>query len=303
MKILKIFGLVVGIHLFALVLIFANPGCSTTTKPPPVPSDTIARPAPAPTITVPTGAAPAPAVESPVAFNPDAPAVAAPANSGSTVRFTPTRPGSPAAAVVVPEPVTDVTPARTYTVASGDNLWSLAKKHKVTVAELAGINNLSTNAVLRPGQKLIIPAASTGKKYPGPAPATAQPAPAAPEPARAAAVKPPADAVTHVVKSGETLGAIARRYGVKQGEIAVANNIADPQKIRPGMELVIPGWQTPGGKSGKAAGRSAPEKSKSVETRTPPASSTSEVAAPPPAPAEVPVIRVDDSPIAPAPKS
>ena len=35
MKILKIFGIVVGIHLFALILIFANPGCSSTTKPTP----------------------------------------------------------------------------------------------------------------------------------------------------------------------------------------------------------------------------------------------------------------------------
>lgn len=300
MKILKIFGLVVGIHLFALILIFANPGCSTTTKPPPAPSDTIARSAPPPTITVPTGAAPAPAAEPAIAFNPDAPAVAASDGGGSSVRFTPTRPGSPAASVVVPEPVTDVTPARTYTVASGDNLWTLARKHKVTVAELAGINHLSTNAVLRPGQKLIIPATSTGNKYTGAA--TASPAPAAPEPARAAAPKPAGDAVTHVVKSGETLGAIARRYGVKQGEIAVANNIADPQKIRPGMELVIPGWQAPGGKSGKTAAKPAAEKSRSVEPRSPAAAGTSEIVVPPAAPAEVPVIRVDDSPITPAPK-
>ena len=40
MKILKIFGVVVGIHLFALLLIFANPGCSSTSKPPPAPNIT-----------------------------------------------------------------------------------------------------------------------------------------------------------------------------------------------------------------------------------------------------------------------
>ena len=40
MKILKIFGLVVGIHVAALILIFANPGCSSSTKPAPSPGDT-----------------------------------------------------------------------------------------------------------------------------------------------------------------------------------------------------------------------------------------------------------------------
>ena len=34
MKILKIFGIVVGIHVFALLLIFANPGCSSSSKQP-----------------------------------------------------------------------------------------------------------------------------------------------------------------------------------------------------------------------------------------------------------------------------
>ena len=48
---------------------------------------------------------------------------------------------------------------------------------------------------------------------------------------------------------------------VRQGDIAVANNISDPQKIRAGMELVIPGWQAAGGKSGKAA----PNACKTVE--------------------------------------
>ena len=32
MKLLKIFGIVAGIHAFALVLIFANPGCSSSSK-------------------------------------------------------------------------------------------------------------------------------------------------------------------------------------------------------------------------------------------------------------------------------
>ena len=52
MKILKVFGVVVGIHVFALILIFANPGCSAMIKTTPSPSDTVAKTdAPSPTDT------------------------------------------------------------------------------------------------------------------------------------------------------------------------------------------------------------------------------------------------------------
>lgn len=298
MKILKIFGIVAGIHLFALILIFANPGCSSTTRPPPAPSDTVSASQPPAAVSYPTAApAPAPRADSSITFNPDAPAVAS--AGGSNVRFTPTRPGSPVAGTLVAEPVADVQPATTYTVVAGDNLWNLAKKHRVTVAELAAVNSLKTNAVLRPGQKLIIP----GRPSSPTVAATANPAASAGETAKAVAVKtPPAQAVTHVVKLGETLGNIARRYGVKQGDIAVANNITNPQMIRAGMELVIPGWQTPAGKSGKAA-KSSPDSAAKSDSRTAPKTEPSPPIESPPAPAEVPVIRVDDSPISPAPKN
>lgn len=244
MKILKIFGIVVGVHVFALILIFANPGCSSSTKPKPTPADTAAPAETSPVVTVPSQStvnyepaytAPAadngdsPIVAAPIAFNPDAPAT-----SGG-VRFSPTRPNTPAASAVQAQPVADVTPVSTYTVARGDSLWSIAKSHRLTVTELADANNLSTGATLRLGQKLIIPNQ----------PATATPAAPAPAIAETPAPKPSAESVTHVVKAGETLGAIARKYQVTVGEIATANNITDPAKIRPGRELIIPGWKSP----------------------------------------------------------
>ncbi len=305
MKILKIFGIVAGIHVFALILIFANPGCSSTTKPPPAPKDTVMQPGASPTITVPNSAygAPAPA-EPPITFNPDAPATAA-SSSSSTVRFTPTRPGTPVAGSLLAEPVADVTPVTTYKVVSGDNLWNLAKRHRLTVTELAAANNIGPNAVLRPGQKLIIPSQSS---TPAASATTASFSPGTTEPARVPAAKAPADSLTHVVKAGETLGVIARRYGVKQGEIAVANNISDPQKIRAGMELIIPGRQSAAGKWGKSNGKAASEKAKppGAGNGDTPAAFKTEIE--PPAPkempaTEVPVIRVDDSPISPSPKN
>lgn len=299
MKILKIFGIVVGIHIFALILIFANPGCSSTSAPPPAPSDTIAKSEPTPPLNfpsftpAPTAGAPASA-ESPVAFNPDAPATSAPAGGG--VRFVPTRPGSPAAGTLVSEPVADVIPATTYTVVSGDNLSKIAKKVHVTVAELAAANHLSLTATLRPGQKLLVPGkplATSAASPPGavaPAARSAEPPP----------VRVPGEGLKHTVKSGETLGGIARKYDVRVADIAVANNIADPAKIRPGQELTIPGFTLPAGKAAKPA-KAAPASPKSGDAAPAPAEPTPAAPLTPPA-TPIPVNPIDDNPLKPAPR-
>ena len=81
-----------------------------------------------------------------------------------------------------------------------------------------------------------------------------------------------------------SLSVIARNYGLRQSEIALANGITDPARIQAGMELVIPGVSAP--KAGKPAAADA----KAAET------------AAPPAPPVIPVIRIDESPVTPAPK-
>jgi LysM repeat protein len=62
--------------------------------------------------------------------------------------------------------------AGVYTVASGDNLTTIAKKYHTTVKELQRLNNLGTTQI-KVGQKLKVPAAA----------APAPPAPSAPAPA------------------------------------------------------------------------------------------------------------------------
>lgn len=300
MKILKIFGVVMGIHVFAFVLIIANPGCSSTTKPAPKVADTAPKPGPAPTITVPLAAHAGDTSSSPtiIAFNPDAPATSAPAPVASGARMVPTRPDSPVAGLLVAPPVGDVTPATSYTVKSGDSLWTVAKKNSLTVAQLASANGLANNASLRPGQKLKIPSRPPAAETP----AAAKAADTAAATATLSSAKP-SDVVKHTVKSGDTLGAIARTYGVRQGDIAVANNISDPAKIRPGMELIIPGWNAAGARFGKSptkasAATKGSEPKPPLSIELPPAAETP--ATPPPA--TVPVIKIDESPVAPAPR-
>ena len=298
MKILKFFGIVVGIHVFALVLIFANPGCSSSSKPVPAPVDTVAKAEPAPLITVPntppglTVDAPPP----PIVFNADA--AATPAASGG-VRFTPTRPNTPAASTLLAEPVKDVTPMTTYTVKSGDSLWSIANKNKLSYQELALANNLKSNAALQPGQKLIIPGLSLGR--------SAAPVPAAEsangKSAVAATPKSSGSGMKHTVKSGESLSMIAQKYGVRQRDIAIANNITDPLKLAAGKEIIIPGWDGTTGKGAAKSSGAAPAPKAPVESKplfaTPQLDQPAPViSAQPPTPVsgEVPVIRVDETP-------
>ena len=303
MKILKIFGIVIGIHMFALLLIFANPGCSTARKPAPVPTDTVTKDAPAaeavaaslpspvpapaaapvaePAPVLPAGAPSAPAPATPPFFDPNAPATAS-SDSSTGVRFMPTRPGTPVAGALQAEKVADVTPASTYIVRPGDSLWSIAKKHKLTVGDLTAANGIAANANLQPGKKLVIPAKSGAVAATAPAPATPPPAKSA-RPAKAATPKPGVDGVRHVVKPGESLSVIARNYGVRQSEIALANGITDPTRLQAGTEIVIPGV-------------SAPKAAKTPDAKP------GDPATPPPAPPVIPVIRLEESPVTPAPK-
>ncbi len=51
----------------------------------------------------------------------------------------------------------------------------------------------------------------------------------------------PATGSTHVVAKGETLGAIAKRYGVTVDALKSANHITDERKLRAGQSITIPG--------------------------------------------------------------
>ncbi len=322
MKILKIFGIVVGIHVFALILIFANPGCSSSSRRTPQPTDTLPAET-GPTVTVPD-MTPAPSATpvydpaSPViapatpAFNPDAPATYAGSTSAPAIRFAPIRPNTPAASAVTAAPVENVTPATTYTVRPGDSLWSVAKRHHTTVKDLTAANNLRSSATLREGQKLLIPAksagggaaatASSGRATSAAAPVTTPPAPTA---ARTeGASRPTSDEFKYVVKPGETLGAIARKFDVRTRDLAVANHISDPRNLRAGTELVIPGWQSANARNGATAGSGATTTTPAPAPETPqqPPNILEDSANAPAGDANVPVINLDD-PVTPAPKS
>jgi LysM repeat protein len=119
----------------------------------------------------------------------------------------------------------------TYTVVAGDSLDRIARRHGTTAAKIKELSNLTSNSIII-GQKLTLPAPDSARPD---ASGTPQP------PKTRSAGNDPAAAITHIVQGGETLGAIAKKYGVPQREIAVANNITDPRRLQAGQRLVIPG--------------------------------------------------------------
>jgi len=113
-------------------------------------------------------------------------------------------------------------PTSTYTVVSGDTLGGIGNKFKVSVKELKNANNLK-NSNIRVGMKLTVSGNSNA----------AQPSV---QTAKKAAQKPSA---RYIVKSGDSLGIIAQRYGISVTSIVNANNLKG-QTIRAGQTFNIP---------------------------------------------------------------
>ena len=153
-------------------------------------------------------------------------------------------PAGSATRAVLDRGVTDGPAKSIHRVRNGDNLWRIARRHGVDVRQLAAWNGLSTNTVLRPGQRLTV---YHGNAAP---PRTAPPEPAAEEPASPSAV-------IHVVEHGDTLYAIARRHGTTVLKLTEFNRINESAILRSGQKLrVVP-----------AAYSKSPEGSESVRYR------------------------------------
>ena len=101
------------------------------------------------------------------------------------------------------------------------------------------INNLK-NHNIKIGQKLHIVKSDKASK----------PAAASKKPVKA---EPLAGEIAHKVSSGETLGAIAIKYGTTVSAIAERNSIADPRKIRVGQIIYVKGKNTSSASSSQAA--------------------------------------------------
>jgi N-acetylmuramoyl-L-alanine amidase len=127
--------------------------------------------------------------------------------------------GLPAAAVAEPE----------HEIAPGESLTSIAVADGLSIAQLAAANGLSPTAELTASVTLRIPPQTN----------TGTPGPAAPS-----VTKAPASAASgggYRVAPGDTLSAIAARYGVSIHSLAAANGLNPAGVLPAGATLAIPG--------------------------------------------------------------
>ncbi len=110
-----------------------------------------------------------------------------------------------------------------HTVQSGDTLSGIATRYGVTVNAIMSANNLSSSSIYA-GQVLTIPSSQPN--------ATAQPTVAQPTAGQSA---------TYVVQPGDSLSALAQRFGVTREALAAANNISPSSLLYVGQTLTVPG--------------------------------------------------------------
>lgn len=174
---------------------------------PPVPTKTAPAPATVPG-TVP-GTTPIPPVTLPPADKP-APAAA------------PAQPAAPAAAA-------------TYTVQSGDNPWTIAKKHGIKLDDLLKANEIKDPKNLKIGDVLKLPEGVPSKGAPTPkpvAPVVATPAPAAPAAG--------ADWDLYTIKKGDNPWKIAKTLKLDHQKIIQLNQGVDFTKLSIGQQIKVP---------------------------------------------------------------
>ena len=136
-----------------------------------------------------------------------------------------------------------VTPAVTqeggrYTVARGDTISRIAARFGVPVDSVLSANGLGWSSIIYPGQTIAIPAAA--------------PAPPKIELVSSNTPTTPAPAPTsrYTIKSGDTISAIASRFGVTTKAVLAANGLTASSIIYPGHKIVIPaGGSSSGGSS------------------------------------------------------
>lgn len=134
-----------------------------------------------------------------------------------------------------PGPSVTAGDASRYTVRTGDTLIGVSRRFGVSVATLAEANGIPDPDRVRAGRVLDIP--KVGEPEPAAATSTA------PLPSPVLVV----GGSRHRVSRGENLAGIAARYGTTVAELATANRLKNPNLIREGAQLEIPGppWVCP----------------------------------------------------------
>jgi LysM repeat protein len=97
----------------------------------------------------------------------------------------------------------------THVVQKNETLGGIARKYGVSTAAIQSFNGISNPNLLFAGKKLKIPSATASQ-------------------------------IEYVIKTGDSLGGIASRFGVKTSDLIEVNGINQPNLIKVGQKITIP---------------------------------------------------------------
>ncbi len=128
-----------------------------------------------------------------------------------------------------------------YVVRKGDSLWRISRELGVPISSLCKLNNISTKTILRPGRKLrwckgTLKIRKTRVKRTTNSDNKRQ---IAVKNNKSSTSQKGQIAKYHIIKSGDTLWTVARRYGVSVKELCKWNNIKPTTTLRIGRKLKI----------------------------------------------------------------
>jgi LysM repeat protein len=238
MKLSKVFGIVLSLHVGVILLVMFQPSCQTTggrtkameTNQTKLPSESNEQ-----SFNQAVEGTDQPV--SPVLTQEKKEELVPPQRPASGALIVPQETSSPepvSPSIIVPQesvpPVMNLKPSdlSIYKVVRGDTLWGIARKNGVSFANLLKANpNMDKSGRLSIGQEIMIPASSANLTK------DVNPVPLA---------EPPSvlSANSYKVEKGDTLSRIARKHNLRLSELLKANNMSMSSIIRPGQILSIP---------------------------------------------------------------
>ena len=228
MKLTRIFGIVLGLHVVVIALVMLQPGCQSGKQGTKPDANSTSALEPNPLDSFNRGSR-SDQSEDPDPINefvsPSRPKPGEIIVPGGNLPGNPTV-EDPAAETTLGEAETTIIPQdlTVYKIQRGDTLWGVARKNQISLSTLLGANpKISQNSKLSIGQEILIPTSGSQAE-----PITTPP--------------PTSDAsgANYIVKPGDNLSRIAQLNGVSLADLMSVNQLNKSSIIRPGQSLVIP---------------------------------------------------------------